>query len=121
MNNKELEEKILKKIGAKLFSIRGTLSQIKAAKESGVSQNMVHRYEKGKTKPSTDYLKWASKKGNVTIESILSEIKTARQTPAYYGKPLNEDEGELLDMYRQVRPEYKKGAKAVLKAGMNAT
>lgn len=109
-------------IGKRLKEVRVSLglSQTQAGTRAGISQDMVSRYEKGKSEPSTEYLYWAAGEGGATIDWILTgedpeEFKERiEEAQKRYGLNLSYEEREIIELYREATIEGKAAVKAVL-------
>lgn len=116
----------LKKVGVRLLEIRGVTTQGVIAAQLGISQNMVYRYEQGLSAPSFEYLLWASRRGGVTIDWIITGEQPKEFADAFakaqsrHGAPLSDEEKELLDLYDAASKEIRGAAKAVLSTGSGA-
>lgn len=110
----------LKKVGGRLLEIRGSLTQGVIAKQMGISQNMVYRYEQGLSSPSFEYLAWASRHGGVAIDWIITGENPKVFADVYakaqsrHGAPISDAQRELLVLYEGATKEIQDAAKAVL-------
>lgn len=113
----------LAQIGERLKMLRKKMgfTQTKAAEQVGVSQDMVSRYEKGKSHPSPEYIFWMAGESGVSVDWILTgqtpEEYAARAAEAdsKYGiGRLSKEEIELIRLFREVDATGKAAARAVL-------
>ena len=87
----------MKTIAQRLKSLRETLgiSQAKIAKEIGITQASVNRYETGATTPTSETLLWYADRFDVSLDYIFGRTENPQGTLYKYEPKIVEEDDDM--------------------------
>lgn len=85
------------------FRQRNNMTQSELAKQIGVSQQAVHRYEKGEVNPSKRIMTRIAMVLSESIDNIFNDMSNDNMQVLY----VSSDEREIVESLRRLKPEFK--------------
>lgn len=85
------------------------LSQEEFGKRVNLSQQTVHKYETGKTEPDIATLILLANFFEVSVDYLIGNTDIRRRYEKTRTFDLNTEEAHLIEVFRRIRPKYRKG------------
>ncbi len=85
------------------FRQRNNMTQSELAKQIGVSQQAIHKYETGEVSPSKKIMTRISMIFSESMDNIFNDISNDTMQVLY----VSTDEREIVESLRRLKPEFK--------------